>query len=283
MKEYTYTLVCIMGFQAEQLFAAMSVALQEVYDPQDARKVLADSNAITDSMILRKENDLPSLLQADPGSFYGDVRYFHHEASRPQPARCSCFAMCKGAKAMFKCYSCLKFDPEGSGYYCDACFEERHPWHRAAHAFATIDEAADTEAELARQVYRTEVDESVRFLEDMVYQIRDWSVALRPTLEEGTERERWLKEARESARRVELQLTDMIDLVRSEGVTVDSYAINEVAAEACRVQRAYDLDSQRGGKEKSSRWLSRQNGTDPGSKESRHAAARSIQRWWKHF
>ena len=61
------------------------------------------------------------------------------------PKRCSCKFLCTGAAATIKCYSCSIFDPTGTGFFCDLCFQNRHPWYRVPHTFASIDEDENIE------------------------------------------------------------------------------------------------------------------------------------------
>mmetsp|Transcript_2668 Transcript_2668/g.3999 ORF Transcript_2668/g.3999 Transcript_2668/m.3999 type:complete len:392 (+) Transcript_2668:98-1273(+) len=55
-----------------------------------------------------------------------------------KPERCSCQYLCSRALATTKCLTCALYDPQGLGYYCDACFTSRHPWYRVTHVFAPI-------------------------------------------------------------------------------------------------------------------------------------------------
>ena len=54
--------------------------------------------------------------------------------------RCTCKYLCHGAKATTKCLSCAIYDPQGTGYYCNLCFQHRHPWYRTTHIYAPLEE-----------------------------------------------------------------------------------------------------------------------------------------------
>jgi hypothetical protein len=43
--------------------------------------------------------------------------------------------LCKHALATKQCFDCIKWDARAKGYYCDACFASRHPFHRLGHSF----------------------------------------------------------------------------------------------------------------------------------------------------
>src|SRR5687768_5533009 len=55
-----------------------------------------------------------------------------------QPERCSCQYLCRSAIATVKCLSCALYDIKGTGYYCDLCFQARHPWYRVDHVSIPI-------------------------------------------------------------------------------------------------------------------------------------------------
>ncbi|CAN0031843.1 unnamed protein product, partial [Phaeothamnion confervicola] len=63
---------------------------------------------------------------------------------------------CRGDAAVIKCYSCVRFDASGKGYFCQQCFMHCHPWHRAEHNAVDIDDAEDIEEEIIAQRYRVE-------------------------------------------------------------------------------------------------------------------------------
>jgi putative ribosome biogenesis GTPase RsgA len=47
--------------------------------------------------------------------------------------------------ATIKCFSCATFDPTKTGYFCEACFKARHPWHRVPHIFTDIEKDENIE------------------------------------------------------------------------------------------------------------------------------------------
>lgn len=55
------------------------------------------------------------------------------------PKRCTCQYLCTGAPARIKCLSCVMYDPKGVGFFCQLCFDARHPWYRVSHHFIDIE------------------------------------------------------------------------------------------------------------------------------------------------
>lgn len=45
---------------------------------------------------------------------------------------------CRHALATRQCFECVRFDPTGTGYYCEYCFLQRHPAYRQPHNFTFI-------------------------------------------------------------------------------------------------------------------------------------------------
>ena len=74
--------------------------------------------------------------------------------------------------ALYKCFSCAKYDPLRLGLYCAACFQKRHPWFRVEHRWVTIDRLEDVEAELARQAQRAEIDRNLDGVERLIADVR---------------------------------------------------------------------------------------------------------------
>ncbi|DBA02361.1 TPA: hypothetical protein N0F65_007180 [Lagenidium giganteum] len=57
-----------------------------------------------------------------------------------RPRKCAFRVNCKAALATKKCFNCAKFAADGEGYYCDECFEARHPSYRLEHSWIPLDE-----------------------------------------------------------------------------------------------------------------------------------------------
>ena len=57
-----------------------------------------------------------------------------------QLKKCSCAYKCSLniAPAVINCYSCGSYEPEGTSYYCQECFDARHPWYRVQHYYSSI-------------------------------------------------------------------------------------------------------------------------------------------------
>lgn len=71
--------------------------------------------------------------------FYRESLRFAPKAPLPVlRQQCTCRYLCNGAKATLKCLSCALYDPSGVSYYCNACFDSRHPWYRITHIFTQI-------------------------------------------------------------------------------------------------------------------------------------------------
>ena len=108
----------------------------------------------------------------DANAFYRESR-FHRRALADAPhAECTCKSECSGAMALYKCFSCAKYDPLRLGLYCANCFKKRHPWFRVEHRWVTIDRLEDVEAELARQAQRAEIDRNLDGVERLIADVR---------------------------------------------------------------------------------------------------------------
>jgi hypothetical protein len=54
---------------------------------------------------------------------------------------CTTKFVCHGSLATIKCLTCAMTDPAGVGYYCNACFKQKHPWYRVEHIHTEIEES----------------------------------------------------------------------------------------------------------------------------------------------
>lgn len=52
---------------------------------------------------------------------------------------CSCKYVCEGGEATIICHSCSIYDINHAYYYCQSCFNARHPWYRLPHVFTDIE------------------------------------------------------------------------------------------------------------------------------------------------
>jgi len=52
---------------------------------------------------------------------------------------CSCKYLCEGGEATIICHSCSIYDINHAYYYCQTCFNARHPWYRLPHVFTDIE------------------------------------------------------------------------------------------------------------------------------------------------
>jgi hypothetical protein len=44
-------------------------------------------------------------------------------------AKCSLSLRCTGARATKRCYTCVEYNPQTDGNYCNECFDACHPWY----------------------------------------------------------------------------------------------------------------------------------------------------------
>jgi len=52
---------------------------------------------------------------------------------------CSCKHVCDGHEATIICHSCSIYDINHAYYYCQSCFNSRHPWYRLPHVYTDIE------------------------------------------------------------------------------------------------------------------------------------------------
>ena len=81
----------------------------------------------------------------------------------PPPRRCTCMFLCTGAAATMKCMTCSLYDVTGHGYYCQMCFDHRHPWHRVPHIFTTIEKDENIAYTMSVQHRKAE---TIRYLQE---------------------------------------------------------------------------------------------------------------------
>lgn len=97
---------------------------------------------------------VPQLPDADPSPlkairpskdiFYRTLPlYTKNPPGNVAQRRCSCMYLCTGAVATIKCISCASMDVQGVGYFCQVCFNARHPWYRVPHVYVDIEDDED--------------------------------------------------------------------------------------------------------------------------------------------
>jgi hypothetical protein len=71
-----------------------------------------------------------------------------------QPKLCSCQYLCDGDPAVIKCHSCSIYTPTNAAFYCQKCFDARHPWYRIAHIYSSIeiDESIEHTLKVAHRI-----------------------------------------------------------------------------------------------------------------------------------
>lgn len=87
--------------------------------------------------------------------FYRNTVTFMTKLPPPVPNKaCSVKYMCDGVDATIKCHSCCIYDPSGTAFYCDACFQACHPWYRVSHIYSQIekDESIEHTLKIAHRV-----------------------------------------------------------------------------------------------------------------------------------
>jgi hypothetical protein len=176
-------------FKPDQLLAAMGAALCEGSAPRKALKSTKSlsckrfdcaEGAIALEQVLQSAAPIPGLLQAKPSAFYKDSVNFYRPPPKPARKTCSCHAVCEGADAELKCYSCATFDAAGTGYYCADCFVKRHPYYRTAHHYVPIERSNDAAQELETQIYTAEMNETVDELAALLADVRHTADVLNP-------------------------------------------------------------------------------------------------------
>ena len=109
--------------------------------------------------------------------FYTESRFYYDGPQEPKQPMCTCKGACgiRGGKvnpAAYKCYSCVKFDTFGKGWFCGPCFEKLHPWYREKHKYVSIDQDDDVEYDLQVANYQAELDRTVRGFEKLLKGVR---------------------------------------------------------------------------------------------------------------
>ena len=106
-----------------------------------------------------------------PNVFYENSRFHFDAPQEPTAPLCTCNAVCSDKSpnlASWKCHSCVKFDAKGKGWFCNKCFNKRHPWYREKHRFVPIAEDDDIEYDLVAQNYRSEVDRTIAGIQGLI-------------------------------------------------------------------------------------------------------------------
>ena len=112
---------------------------------EDVLSAMAESLVETQSLFKVREipdpqRTLTTGLKPPKEIFYRNSVIFMTQLPPPiHPKICSCLYLCTGAKATIKCLSCAIYDIKKIGYYCDRCFNARHPWYRVPHIYSSID------------------------------------------------------------------------------------------------------------------------------------------------
>ncbi|GAB9475992.1 hypothetical protein Gpo141_00013067, partial [Globisporangium polare] len=79
--------------------------------------------------------------------------------------KCSFQVECHRGKATKKCHNCAKFDEQKLGYYCDACFDARHPAYRLDHSWISIQDDVNQEQEWASHITRLKLEQDAQELQ----------------------------------------------------------------------------------------------------------------------
>lgn len=113
------------------LLASMAESLLEDYTSKQAKPpqtIIARPPPPMDSIYIRPPRDI----------FYRQtVTYATNNTLHIPIKRCTCRFVCNGLNAVIKCFSCVMYDTQGLGYYCQNCFDEKHPYYRVDHIFTS--------------------------------------------------------------------------------------------------------------------------------------------------
>jgi hypothetical protein len=152
----------------DAIYASMEHSLQEAQ--------IREAKYQKGEVIRKKEERLRGMVKLPVGEFYANTRFDHGRGGAEGVMRrrvadfhddehvCSAKVCCNGAPAIIRCMSCAKLDPRRRGHYCQACFDRRHPPHRAKHAWMPIEKSEH----LGRQLqHRNKVAEIEVFGDDV--------------------------------------------------------------------------------------------------------------------
>ncbi|TMW63345.1 hypothetical protein Poli38472_002286 [Pythium oligandrum] len=101
-----------------------------------------------------------------------DVRTLQ-ETKFPQKV-CSFSICCHKEHATKKCQQCSKFDPARLGYYCDACFEARHPSYRLPHVWIPIEDEVNVEQNWVNHVTQHKLEQDTAELQLLLNQTQSF-------------------------------------------------------------------------------------------------------------
>jgi hypothetical protein len=195
----------------------------------------------------------PRLRLAAPSVFYKNAFAFKGEKKRPLPPTCSVRALCDSAPALYKCHDCAAYDPAGKGYHCSACYEKRHPAHRAKHNVIHISQAEDFQIDLEKASYRAEVDEVALEASKLLQIVTEWRQGIQEESFSARSSSN-LSKAQTTADAVEQRLADIVESLREGGCdgVLPIEALNDARVAAHEMQWTYERDKLRSQQQKTS-------------------------------
>ena len=111
--------------------------------------------------------------------------------------KCKYNSLCKGSVATRKCFSCVEYNPEQSGLFCERCFHERHPWYRVNHRWCMIAEAPDPQRDWLKEMEKVEQKREIELNQELQLHLKK---SVRRRLRENEETSMTLKKRIGSAR-----------------------------------------------------------------------------------
>jgi len=150
-----------------EMYGSMAEAMLSSDAPSES-EVLASR----DGRPRRREGEVP---RPRGNEFYEESRYFYIPPKEPAVPHCSACVKCsaiKPALATLKCYTCTKYDPNRRGFYCQGCFDARHPWHRQPHTWLPMSSAEDLDEASKGQRVRAEFDHRVAGVQGLLKEVR---------------------------------------------------------------------------------------------------------------
>jgi hypothetical protein len=79
-------------------------------------------------------------------------------------ARCSLNLRCTGHRATRRCYTCVEYNPQTDGNYCDGCFDATHPWYRVKHHWVPLAESDDPRSKWVGNIEKADIERKMEEL-----------------------------------------------------------------------------------------------------------------------
>ena len=79
-------------------------------------------------------------------------------------AKCSLSLRCTGARATKRCYTCVEYNPQTDGNYCNECFDATHPWYRVKHNWAPLALSDDPRSKWVGDIQKADIERKMEEL-----------------------------------------------------------------------------------------------------------------------